>query len=220
MWIHAKSAGRWSAGRRLPLGNGSPRGRLLAGILCALLLLSGSSEPTSGKGPDPVTAIFLTAQGIPAESDFSESIVLVMNNLGPAPVGIVVNRPTRIAIADIFPDLRRLAQLPDKVYFGGPVELDTVWFLFRADKPPAHAIRTFDDVYVSGDRDLLMRLLARDKPTQGLRIFIGHAGWAPGQLEAEIDGGSWTLGRAEADAIFNGKSEIPWPSSPESKSRV
>jgi putative transcriptional regulator len=44
-----------------------------------------------------------------------------------------------------------------------------------------------------------------------LRIFIGHAGWAPGQLEAEIERGAWTLEHADADAIFKGKSEHPWP---------
>jgi putative AlgH/UPF0301 family transcriptional regulator len=45
----------------------------------------------------------------------------------------------------------------------------------------------------------------------GLRIFIGHSGWAPRQLEAEIARGDWTLERAKSDAIFNGKSEHPWP---------
>jgi len=54
-------------------------------------------------------------------------------------------------------------------------------------------------------------LLGRDKPMDGLRIFIGHSGWAPGQLEAEIARGDWALGPAEPDAIFNGKSEHPWP---------
>ena len=47
---------------------------------------------------------------------------------------------------------------------------------------------------------------------EGLRIFIGHAGWAPGQLEAEIARGDWTLARANPDKIFNGKSDHPWPS--------
>ena len=46
----------------------------------------------------------------------------------------------------------------------------------------------------------------------GLRIFLGHAGWAPGQLEAEIERRDWTSKRAEMEAIFSGKSEHPWPS--------
>jgi putative transcriptional regulator len=54
-------------------------------------------------------------------------------------------------------------------------------------------------------------LLARDKPTDGLRIYVGHAGWGPGQLEAEIARGDWKLEPADAGAIFNEKSDHPWP---------
>ena len=46
---------------------------------------------------------------------------------------------------------------------------------------------------------------------EGLRIFIGYSGWAPGQLEAEIARGDWALKPADAAAIFDGKSEHTWP---------
>ena len=97
------------------------------------------------------------------------------------------------------------------MYFGGPVEFGSVWFLFRAAAPPEHAIQACDGVYLSADRQLLLQLLGRNKPMDGLRIFLGHAGWAPGQLEAEIERHDWTSKRAEMEAIFNGKSEHPWP---------
>ena len=54
---------------------------------------------------------------------------------------------------------------------------------------------------------------------EGLRIFIGHSGWAPGQLEAEIARGAWTLERAEPDAIFKGRAEHPWPTPPNDPNR-
>jgi putative transcriptional regulator len=97
------------------------------------------------------------------------------------------------------------------VYFGGPVEFEQVWFLFRAAAPPKDAIRVLDGVYVSAKPELLHELLGRDKPTEGLRIFVGHAGWAPGQLEAEIGAGAWKLEHADSDVIFSGKPEHPWP---------
>jgi putative transcriptional regulator len=188
--------------------------RDLLAVLCALLLLWMAAWPASAGEGRPLTAILLIAQGIPPESDFADSVVLTMNNLGPAPVGIIVNRPSPILVSEIFPDLKHLERVHDKVYFGGPVELDTVWFLVRAAKPPEHAIQAVDDVYLSADRDLLRRLLSRKKPMDGLRIFIGHAGWAPGQLENEIGQGAWTLERASADAVFNGKTEQPWSPTP------
>jgi putative transcriptional regulator len=179
--------------------------------LCALLLLSGISWPSSADDAKPVTAILLVARGELNDPFFADSVVLVMNNLGPAPIGLVVNRPTEIPVSHLFPDLKRLSQVHDKVYFGGPVELGTVWFLFRASKAPEHAVQAFGGICLSANRELLLQLLGRDKPMDGLRISIGHSGWAPGQLEAEIGRGAWTLERAEPDAIFKRKPEHPWP---------
>ena len=195
-----------------PVSSGFCLMRYATGALCAVLLLSGSSWPASAPDAKPPTAILLIARDDLPDSDFTDSIVLVMNNLGPAPVGVIINRPMWIPVSRLYPDLKRLAQVRDKVYFGGPVEFGSVWFLFRSTTPPEHAIQACDGVYLSADRKLLLQLLGRDKPMDGLRIFVGHAGWAPGQLEAEIDRDDWTLQRAEVETIFSGKSEHPWPS--------
>ena len=196
-----------------PVRSGFCPQRYVAGALCALLLLAGSSWPASEPDTKPLTAILLIARDDLPDSNFANSVVLVMNNLGPAPVGIIINRPMPVPVSQLLPDLKQLAQVRDKVYFGGPVAFGSVWFLFRAPKPPEHAIQACDGVYLSADRKLLLQLLGREKPMGGLRIFVGHAGWAPGQLEAEIAHGDWTLKRADPEAIFNGKSEHPWPSS-------
>ena len=191
--------------------------RGVAGALCALLLCA-APWPTPADDARPVTAILLVGRAELPDPDFADSVVLVMNNLGSAPAGVIVNRPTHVAVAELFPDLKRLAPLHDKVYFGGPVGVESVWFLFRAATPPEHAIQAFDGVCLSADRELLLKLLGRAKPMEGLKIFLGHAGWAPGQLEAEINRGAWNLERADSEAIFNGKSERPWPRSPQPKS--
>ena len=184
----------------------------MAGALYILLLLFGATWPACADDKKSLTASLITAPAELPDDNFAGSTVLVMNNLGPAPIGVIVNRPTKFPVADLFPNLKGLAQVRDKIYFGGPVELETVWFLVRASKPPEHAIKAFEGVYISASRDLLIRLLGRDKPMEGLRLFIGHAGWAPGQLEAEIGRGAWTLGHADSEAIFNNKSNHPWPS--------
>jgi putative transcriptional regulator len=169
------------------------------------------SWPTSADNTKPLTTILLVARAELPDSNFKDSVVLVMNNIGPAPTGIIINRPTKVAVSSLFPDLERLTRLDDRLYFGGPVEFASVSFLLRADTPPEHAIHVLDGVYLSTDEELLRKLLGRDKPMDGLRIFIGHSGWAPGQLEAEIARGDWTLAPAEAGAIFDGKPEHPWP---------
>src|SRR6266480_6550708 len=107
--------------------------------LCAFLLLFGISWPTSADDTKPLTTILLVASAELRDPNFKDSVVLVMNNIGPAPAGVIINRPTRIAVSRLFPDLERLAQLDDKLYFGGPVETALVSFLFRTDTPPEHA---------------------------------------------------------------------------------
>lgn len=195
-----------------PSSSGPFLERRIAAALCALLLLFAGSWPTTASDTKSLTAILLVARSGLADPDFAESVVLVMNNLGPAPVGVIVNRPTKIGVSELFPQLKQLTRLHDKVYFGGPVEYGSVWFLFRASSaPPEHAIRALDGLYLSADEQLLLRLLSREKPMDGLRIFIGHSGWAPGQLESEIANGDWALQHANSEAIFNGKSEHAWP---------
>lgn len=184
-------------------------------ILLALLLLAGLPLPATADEAKPVAAIVLVARDELPDPDFRDSKVLVMNNIGPLPAGVILNRPTRLTVARLFPELKRLAQVRDKVYFGGPVDMDSVWFVFASPIAQEHAVQIVDGVYVSADDDLLHELLARDKPMANLRIFIGHSVWGPGQLENEIGRGDWSLVPAGKDAIFNGKPEHPWPSEPE-----
>lgn len=165
----------------------------------------------SADNAKPLTTMLLVAQAEIGDPNFKGSVVLVMNNIGPGPAGVIVNRPTSIAVSRLFPDLARLAALDDKVYFGGPVDIETVSFLVRAGAAPEHATEVIDGVYMSNDVELLRRLLSRDKPMEGLRIFIGYSGWAPEQLEAEIARGDWSLAPAEASAIFDAKPERHWP---------
>lgn len=191
--------------------SGFGRQRELAAAVCALAALCALPRATPAGDTRPLTAILIKATSGLSDPYFADSVVLVMNNLGPAPVGIVINRPTPLPVARLFPDLKRLAQLPDHVYFGGPVEFASVWFLFRAARAPEQAVPACPGVYLSASHDLLLQLLGRDRPMQGLRIFMGHAGWGPGQLEAEIARGDWKLARAEPAALFGNQSEHPWP---------
>ena len=187
------------------------RKRTMTQALALCLVLFALACPASAGEAKPLTTILLVARPELRDPNFGDSVVLVMNNIAEAPKGIIVNRPTRLTVASVFPDLQHLAKVDDKVYFGGPVDLKAVSFLFRADSKPENAVAVVEGVYLSTDGELLYKLLRRERPMEGLRIYIGYSGWAPGQLEAEIARGSWRLAPADAAAIFEGKSERPWP---------
>lgn len=197
----------------------APLTRMTAGLtgrcavlsgLCAVLLLCGT-QPAAGAAR--LTAMFIVARRVVSDPFFAHSTVLVVNDLGPAPVGLIMNEPTSIPVGRLFTGERRLAAVPGRVYFGGPIGLDHLWFLFRALEPPRGAVEVCRGVYLSADAILLRRLLARAKPMAGLRIYLGHAGWAPGQLQAEIEMGAWSLERVDSRAIFGAGSGAArgWP---------
>jgi putative transcriptional regulator len=177
----------------------------------ALVLAAAAAWPAMADDAQPVTTILLVARPELRDANFKDSVVLVMNNVAPAPAGVILNRPTRIMVSQLFSEAPQLAGLDDKLYFGGPVATESISFVFRAATPPERGTRVVDGVYFSTDRTLLFKLLDREKPMEGLRVFIGFSGWAPGQLEAEIERGDWTLAPADAEAIFGGKDERPWP---------
>jgi putative AlgH/UPF0301 family transcriptional regulator len=91
--------------------------------LCVFLLLFGVSWPTFAEDRKPLTAILLIAHSELPGSNFRDSVMLAMNNIGRAPGGLVINRPTPISVARLFADLRHLARVGDKVYCVGPVAI-------------------------------------------------------------------------------------------------
>ena len=183
--------------------------RAAAFALWVLAMPCGMADAADEAKP-PTTLLMVARDELP-DPNFRDAVVLVMNNIAPGPVGVITNRPTAVPLSRVFPDIERLKLHDGRVYFGGPVALGVVSFLFRAEKPPEHAAPVLDGVYYSMDRDLLHALLEREKPLEGLRVFVGYAGWAPGQLQAEIAQGDWKLEAAEPDVLFGHRRELPWP---------
>lgn len=178
----------------------------------ALLLLIGVHTPATAAGEaTPRSAIVLTARdGLP-DPNFESSIVLVANNVASGPFGIILNRPTRVTLGQLFPDIANMPLHDERVYFGGPVEIGALSFLVRSPTPPEHAVQIVADVYLSRDRDLLRTLLEHGATRDTVRVFIGYAGWEPDQLENEIGRGDWKGTPATADTIFAPGPEHPWP---------
>jgi putative transcriptional regulator len=160
------------------------------------------------------SAIVLSARpGLP-DPNFDGSTILVTNSVANSPFGIVLNRPTKLTVAQLLPEFADSAIADEKVHFGGPVQIDSAWFLFRSQAPVEHAVNVLGDVYLSHDREGLRTLLQRGLAKENVRVFIGYAGWETDQLEDEIARGDWKVAPASADRIFDPGTEHPWPAAP------
>jgi putative transcriptional regulator len=178
-----------------------------ARALVALAFAIGSAALAA----EPSGSLFLVAKPQLADPNFGQSVVLLTQFGRLGSMGVIVNRPTGLALSRVFTDVKRLAQTDDRFFFGGPVSRDVVLFVFRAPEQPDEAFEVLEGVYISSDRELLKGMLGRDKPPEALRVFMGYAGWAAGQLEAEISRGDWDLVQADAKTIFAKKPEALWP---------
>ncbi|MDQ2696915.1 MAG: YqgE/AlgH family protein [Pseudomonadota bacterium] len=186
----------------------------------AILLLALALLPITALAAEeaffatPVTApeqgVLVVASPEMPDPRFWQAVILLLTHGEEGTLGLIVNRPTDIPLTEAVPDLDEAAAARHLLYFGGPVAVDTLLFLLRSDDSPAAAQHVLDNVYASGDQRILQQLLARGAPASELRIYVGHAGWAPGQLDAELLGGSWLLFRAPAGVVFHQDSASLW----------
>ena len=174
-------------------------------LFIALLLIAAPAF-----ADEPAKSIFLVARKDLPDPNFRDSVVLVTLGAQRGPVGVIVNRPIDVLLARVFEDIEGLRASRETLFFGGPVGPRQLNFLFRAKAAPEGAVEVLDGVYMSSSRELLRELLGRENPVDGLRVFAGFAGWAPGQLEAEIARGEWHVAPAEAKALFDRKPEGLW----------
>lgn len=154
--------------------------------------------------------VFLVARPDMEDFRFHDSVVL-LTQYGPAgAVGVIVNKRTEVPLARVLPEQEGRLGPDDRLFFGGPVAAHVVSFVFRAPEGRPGALRVAEGAWAGSSPELLGELLERDRPTEGLRVFAGLAGWAPGQLDAEIEHGDWRKLPVDAHALFDVKPERLW----------
>ncbi len=154
---------------------------------------------------------FLVASRRLGDPRFQETVVLLISYDRNGAMGLIINRPVKMSLSDVFPDSAIFKKRKDTIYFGGPVEVNRLLFLIRSPGKPEEAIRVFGSVYASSSRDMLDRVIGKRKEGEHVRVYAGYAGWAAGQLDAEVARGDWHVIRADAKTIFDKKSEKIWP---------
>jgi putative transcriptional regulator len=176
----------------------------VATVLVFLAAGASAQEPVA-----PAKGMFLVATPTIDGGPFFESVVLLLSHGEDGTLGLILNRETRVSLSEALPDLD--VEAPSHtLYFGGPVALEGLLVLFRSVVPPENAEAVIEDVHFSGDRDVLETLVKENQQSDEIRIFIGHSGWAPGQLDAELRRGAWDVMPADAFTVFQTKPELLW----------
>ena len=154
---------------------------------------------------------FLVASRQLKDPNFSETVILLIEYSRSGAMGLVVNRPTEVRLSTALPDMEGLQQLTDTLYAGGPVARNQILFLIRSGGEPEGSRRVFDDIFVSSSRILLQKLVDGEDTGKAFRLYAGHAGWAPGQLDREVARGGWHILQADVATVFDKAPADIWP---------
>ena len=182
--------------------------------------LSGSAHLAQRSCTDPPSAcryqpkldkgMLLVASRDLGDPNFSETVILLIAYGANGTMGVILNRPSDVKLATVLPSIKSLRGRGEMIYLGGPVITNRVLLLIRSAKPPEDSLAVFDDIYASSSLSVLKHELARHGPTEVFRAYAGHAGWAPGQLEAEMARGDWYVTPADAAAVLTPKPRDLW----------
>ncbi len=145
------------------------------------------------------------------DPNFDRTVVFLLDNNDNGALGVVINRPTPVPVANVLPPWSGLVTAPDMMFQGGPVGLDRALGLAAApgSSQPLGWRRVIRGIGLV-DLDAPPEVLAGD--LGGLRIFAGYAGWSPGQLDDEVREGAWYVVDSEIGDIFSSEPEQLWRS--------
>lgn len=163
------------------------------------------SETGLGKGK------FLVASRHLRDPNFLEAVILLIKYDRTGAMGFVINRPTKVRLSMMLPEIEGLQQRTDTVYIGGPVARNQMLLLIRSGSQPKGSHRVFEDIYVSSSRTVLQRMIDNADAGERFRVYAGYAGWVPGQLDQEVSKGSWHVLQADAETIFDKAPSKIWP---------
>lgn len=188
----------------------SPRSPFAVG-LAALLALLGAHAPLAGQ--EIANGTLLVASAKLADANFARTVVLVLRHDDEnGTVGLILNRPTNLAPAEVFPELAAgVGEYTGRLFRGGPITPTRVLFLVRGlAAATVDGPEVVEKVFLSIEPETLADMTRLAEGPDELRLYAGHAAWVPGQLEAEIEAGGWELLPATADLVFDSKPDELW----------
>ena len=157
---------------------------------------------------------FLIAMPSLNDNNFRRAVTYIFNHDAQGTAGLIINQPLNISFEHVLKQLG-ICDLPRSqkivpVCRGGPVEPNSGFLLHMTESfSEKDCIRIGADVSLATSKDFLEKFAVTLKSVAGL-FAIGHASWAPGQLESEISRGFWLCSKADKDIIFKVPFEQRW----------
>ena len=168
-------------------------------IVTLLVLVAWLLPVASGENLRPAKGRLLVATELVGGDFFNQTVVLLLHYDAEGAMGVVINRPTAVEPQELLDNVEPITGDSGPIYWGGPVQMNSLRALLRTDTPPSGA-----EVIVGSVHRVPIDDALKIAPTDSanLRLFIGYAGWSAGQLDSEMARGSWHVVPASDEHVF------------------
>ena len=141
------------------------------------------------------------------DPNFERTVVLIGVHGADGAMGVVLNRPSEVTVAEAAPQLGQAVSDSEPVYVGGPVQTSSIVFLAEFLDPALAGLLVLGRIGFPTPEAEIDEL---SQATERARVFAGFAGWGEGQLEAEIAEGDWIGQAALPDDVFTDAPDRLW----------
>lgn len=163
----------------------------------------------NGVSVTPRQGDLLISEPFLPDANFERTVVLICENNQDGAIGFVLNKPSMVSVGDVFEELDSLEK---KMLVGGPVQQDSMHFLHRNLLDIGSGTKIGEGIYWGGNFEQLKILMQGNMVNSNdILYFLGYSGWAPGQLEEELNENSWIVSPdATAAQVFDLDPELLW----------
>lgn len=150
----------------------------------------------------------LLSQPFMLDGNFRRTVIFLTEFNEEGAVGFIMNRPLGMKVEELIPEF---PDFEGEAFFGGPVSTDTIHYVHRVGHLLEESMLIHDDLYWGGNYEQLKTLIGQKIISkEDIRFFVGYSGWTAGQLEGELELGSWLKGEMDANYLFNFPSSDLW----------
>lgn len=147
------------------------------------------------------------------DPNFSRTVTYICEHGDHGAMGIVLNRPTELRLADVLKHMEIEGGMGEAgeqiVYLGGPVEEERGFVLHTDPAAWDSTLQVNDDISITTSRDILEAMARGAGPSHTL-VALGYAGWGAGQLEREMQDNAWLSGPADPSILFDLPPDQRW----------
>lgn len=158
---------------------------------------------------NPAKGKILISEPFLLDPHFKRTIILLTEHGEEGSLGFVLNKPTEHLIHSL---VEEFPEFDANVFYGGPVQLNMLQFIYRAEYPIIESsIEISPGLYWGGSFDILKSMIeAKSVSPEDFRFFLGYSGWGEGQLDDELEAKSWIVADTTIESIFSDEPDKLW----------